>query len=77
MNSCLVQSAEDGSLGIAMCACLPEAASGEFWGPTNTELKGTPRRLPRAKETKRCSQAAMDMLWEKSVAATGASPFGL
>ena len=27
------QSEEDGSIGILSCICLPEAKSGQFWGP--------------------------------------------
>ncbi len=35
----LMQSTEDGTMGIARCCCDPEAKSGEFYGPLGKGLQ--------------------------------------
>ena len=65
------QSTEDGAMGILACMCLPNAQSGEFWGPGAgvTALRGPAQ--PFALESFYDNSATRDLLWDKSVEAIG------
>ncbi len=63
------QSAEDGAMGILSCIGLPEAQSGQFWGPgsgTNA-LRGPAK--PFALESFYDNEETRNLLWDKSVQA--------
>jgi len=68
------QSAEDGSMGILSCMCLPDATSGQFYGPGtgSAAIKGEAK--PFALESFYDNAATRDLLWTKSEAAIG-GPF--
>lgn len=60
------QSAEDGALGILSCAVLPEAQSGEFYGP-GKGIFATKGKAIRFSLQKQCTrQDSIDLLWSKS-----------
>ena len=65
------QSAEDGTLGILSCAVLPEARSGEFWGPGSGMMatKGEAKPFPLEKQYD--NQETRDLIWSKSCEAIG------
>lgn len=70
------QTAEDGAMGILSCMCLPEAKSGQFYGPGSgmTAIKG--KAEPFALESFYDNPGTRDLLWRKSEAAIG-KPFDL
>lgn len=66
------QSAEDGTVPLLVCACMPEwegraVCSGDFYGPPM--IAGKPVLL---KEEVLADQEARDLLWDLSMQATGA-----
>ncbi|MFT4628862.1 MAG: NAD(P)-dependent dehydrogenase (short-subunit alcohol dehydrogenase family) [Myxococcota bacterium] len=65
------QSIEDGALGILSCMVLPEAESGQFWGPGSeqTSIKGEAAPFPL--EPFYDNAETRDLLWSKSEAAIG------
>ena len=65
------QSPEDGTLGILNCAVLPEAKSGEFWGPGSGMMASKGEAKPFALETQYDNPATREMIWSKSCAAIG------
>lgn len=68
------QSAQDGALGILSAMCLPEAKSGQFWGPGSGIL--TAMRGPAVAfelEPFYDNEATRSLLWDKSCAAVGRS----
>lgn len=74
------QSAEDATIGILRCACLPEAQSGEFFGPLGKggglgkhDTKEYSGPVGVLKKEPFADQEAQDMCWaesEKSTAVT-------
>ena len=69
----MAQSQEDGSLGILSCMCLPEAQSGDFYGPGsgNFSLKGAAIRFDL--EPFYDNDDVRELLWSKSCEAIGRS----
>jgi NAD(P)-dependent dehydrogenase (short-subunit alcohol dehydrogenase family) len=65
------QSEEDGTLGILSCAVLPEAKSGEFWGPGSgmNAMKGEAK--PFALEKQYDNPEIHELIWSKSCEAIG------
>ena len=65
------QSEEDGTLGILSCAVLPEAQSGEFWGPGSGMMASKGEAKPFALEKQYNNPEAKEMIWTKSCEAIG------
>jgi len=66
------QSTEDGCLGLSLAAVKEGVNNGDFFGPKG--ITGTGCLLPSEREWGAgYDQAQLAMLWEKSVAATGAT----
>ncbi len=65
------QSMEDGTMGILSCMCLPEAKSGQFYGPGSSvmALKGKAEAFPL--ETFYDNEKTRELLWKKSCEAIG------
>ena len=68
------QSPEDGTLGILSCSVLPQAQSGEFWGPGSGMMAGKGKAEPFALEANCTAQETIDLIWSKSCEAIG-KPF--
>ncbi len=60
------QSAEDGAMGILSCMCLPEAESGQFWGPGSGASAMRGPAEPFALESFYDNEATRELLWAKS-----------
>lgn len=62
----MAQSAEDGALGIIACMCLPDAKSGQFYGPGRgmMALKGPP--VPFELEGFYDNDRTRELLWDLS-----------
>ena len=67
------QSQEDGTLGILSCAVLPEAKSGEFWGPGSGMMASKGEAKPFGMEKQYNNATTKDMIWSKSCEAIGKS----
>jgi len=67
----LSQSEEDGTLGLLSCAVLPEAQSGEFWGPGMGMTSSKGEATAYALEPQYDNPETRALLWEKSCAAIG------
>lgn len=67
-------STEDGSMGITICSCQDAAKikSGEFYGPSTPGLGGPAELLPNENNTEKYTEEIKRMLWDESVATTGA-----
>ena len=65
------QSTADGCLALALATVQEGAASGDFFGPAM--LTGNALLLPNERESDGYDQKELQMLWDKSVAATGAT----
>ena len=67
------QTAEDGAMGILSCMCLPDAESGQFYGPGSgvTAIKG--RAEPFPLESFYDNPETRELLWHKSEEAIGKS----
>ncbi len=65
------QSAEDGTLGLLSCAVLPEARSGEFWGPGSGMMASKGEAKPFGMEKQYDNETTKEMIWSKSCAAIG------
>ena len=63
-------SVEDGTCGIARCACEAGVESGQFYGPEGKAKAGPAKLLPSER-----NQQAEKLLWEESLVATGISDF--
>ena len=65
------QTAEDGAMGILSGMCLPEATSGQFYGPGSgmTATKG--KAEPFALEAFYNNPETRELLWRKSEEAIG------
>lgn len=71
MMKWFAQSSEDGALGILSCACLPEAKSGEFYGPGSGMMAAKGEAKPFALEARYDNESTRALLWDKSCAAIG------
>ena len=60
------QSEEDGTLGLLSCAVLPEAQSGEFWGPGSGMMASKGKAKPFGMEKQYNNETTKDMIWSKS-----------
>ena len=67
------QSPEDGTMGLLSCICLPDAQSGQFYGPGSSTTAMRGKAGPFALESFYDNDATRDLLWNKSEAAIGAS----
>jgi NAD(P)-dependent dehydrogenase (short-subunit alcohol dehydrogenase family) len=65
------QSPEDGTLGILSCAVLPEAKSGEFWGPGSGMMASKGEAKPFALEKQYDNPTTRELIWSKSCEAIG------
>ena len=65
------QSTEDGAAGIISCMCLPDARSGQFWGPGAAGTSGA--ATPFDLESFYDNDAVRSLLWSKSEEAIGKS----
>ena len=68
------QSAENGTCGMLTCMCLPDAQSGEFYGPGAGQLavSGAATKITLAKLDKSSKdEPSRQMLWDASVKAVG------
>ncbi len=67
------QTAEDGAMGILSCMCLPDAESGQFYGPGSgiTAIKGKAEPFPL--ESFYDNPETRELVWSKSEEAIGKS----
>lgn len=65
------QSAEDGAMGILSCMCLPNARSGQFYGPGSGSTAMRGKAKPFALESFYDNEQTRDLLWQKSEEAIG------
>ena len=68
----MAQSQDDGACGMLLAAFLPEAASGEMWGPILPWGADVCTKVETDFWFARSAKIAVDTLWEASVRATGA-----
>ena len=69
LQTFMVQSDEEGAMGLIKGMVDPTAESGVLYGPKNGGTKGLP--VPNPKETYETDPAAFEMLWRTSEEATG------
>lgn len=67
------QSPEDGAMGLLSCMCLPEAKSGQFYGPGSSAMAMRGKAEPFALESFYDNNKTRELLWSKSEAAIGGS----
>jgi NAD(P)-dependent dehydrogenase (short-subunit alcohol dehydrogenase family) len=65
------QSMEDGAMGILSCICLPEAKSGEFYGPGSSPMAMKGKAEPFPLESFYDNEKTIEMIWKKSCEAIG------
>ncbi len=65
------QSPEDGTMGLLSCVCLPDAESGQFYGPGSGAMAVRGPAKPFALESFYDNPEARDLLWRKSEEAIG------
>lgn len=65
------QSPEDGAMGILSCMCLPNASSGEFYGPGSGSNAFKGKAEPFALESFYDNAETRELLWSKSEEAIG------
>ncbi len=65
------QSPEDGAMGLLSCMCLPEATSGQFYGPGSGPFAMRGEAKPFALEAFYDNAETRDLLWSKSEEAIG------
>jgi NAD(P)-dependent dehydrogenase (short-subunit alcohol dehydrogenase family) len=65
------QSPEDGAMGIVSCMCLPDATSGQFYGPGSGTAAFRGKAEPFALESFYDNAETRDLLWSKSEEAIG------
>ena len=65
------QSAEDGALGLISCATLPEAQSGDFYGPGKGLMATRGPARPFSLEKRYNNDETIELLWTKSCEAIG------
>ena len=66
----IAQSTEDGTCGIARCACEPGIENGSFYGPDAEKRTG-----PAVLLTPERNKAWEDLVWKESLKATGIGDF--
>ena len=66
------QTSEDGAMGILSCMCLPDAESGQFYGPGSGTLANKGPAVPFALEPFYDNEETRALLWTKSEEAIGA-----
>lgn len=69
MGPLMIQSAEDGAMGLLTGMMASDAKPGVLYGPKNNGTKG--KAVPVALESYETDPAGIDMLWRTSEAATG------
>ena len=67
----MAQSTEDGAMGILSCMCLPDAASGTFYGPGSGATAMSGEAKPFALESYYDNDETRTLLWAKSNEAIG------
>lgn len=67
------QSPEDGAMGILSCMCLPEAQSGQFYGPGSGTMAFRGAAKPFALEAFYDNPETRELLWKASEDAIGAT----
>jgi NAD(P)-dependent dehydrogenase (short-subunit alcohol dehydrogenase family) len=67
------QSPEDGTMGILSAMCLPDAKSGQFYGPGAGAMAGKGKAVAFALESYYDNAETRDLIWRKSNEAVGAS----
>jgi NAD(P)-dependent dehydrogenase (short-subunit alcohol dehydrogenase family) len=67
------QSPEDGTMGILSAMCLPDAQSGQFYGPGAGAMAGKGRAVAFALESYYDNAQTRDLIWRKSNEAVGGS----
>ena len=67
----LGQSSEDGAMGILSCMCLPDASSGQFYGPGSGPLANKGPAVPFDLEPFYDNERTRTLLWDKSEEAIG------
>ena len=65
----MVQTAEDGTMGLLTGMMATDAKSGVMYGPNNNGTRG--KAVPQTRESYETDRASIDMLWRTSEAATG------
>ena len=65
------QSEEDGTLGLLSCTVLPDAQSGEFYGPGSGMMASKGKVKAFAMEKKYDNPEIRSLLWDKSCEAIG------
>ena len=65
------QSEEDGALSLLSCAVLPDAQSGDFWGPGSIPIASKGKTTPFALEKQYNNPETRELLWNKSTEAIG------
>lgn len=76
MANLAYQSMEDGAMGILSAMCLPDVASGTFYGPGSGMIAIRGRAVPFPLEPFYDNAETRELLWSKSEAAIGA-PFAI
>lgn len=67
----MAQSAEDGAMGLLSCMCLPNAKSGEFYGPGDGSMAVRGPAIPFALENFYDNEKTRTLLWDLSCKAIG------
>ena len=67
------QSPEDGAMGLLSCMCLPDARSGQFYGPGSSATSMRGKAKPFGLESFYDNDQTRELLWSKSEEATGGS----
>ena len=67
----LGQTPEDGAMGILSCMCLPEARSGQFYGPGSGVMAPKGKAVPFDLESFYDNPDTRELLWKKSEEAIG------
>ncbi|CAE6909257.1 unnamed protein product [Symbiodinium natans] len=65
----LIQSPEDGTMGLLLCMASPDAQSGVLYGPKDSGIYGP--AVPNPTEAYETDASAQEMLWRTSEEATG------
>jgi len=69
----LGQTSEDGAMGLLSCMCLPDAKSGQFYGPGSGTLAAKGKAVPFDLESFYDNPETRELLWSKSEEAIGES----
>ena len=69
LMSTMMQSAEDGTMGLLTGMMVPDAKSGTLYGPAKSGMNGL--AVPNPPKKYETDPEAIKMLWETSEATTG------